>query len=104
MRVPSLKEALQSEDPTWDEVVGVIWKVAECATGIICANLPVMRPLLHVTSQSRKSSSQGLSYWSTSRNIKNWQNVLETESDAVPINGNSTRIELQRFRDDSSTG
>ncbi|KAI1311483.1 hypothetical protein F5Y03DRAFT_308211 [Xylaria venustula] len=63
VRIPSLKEAIMSTDPTWDHVGSSIWSSIECNVGIMCACLVHLKPLLiHVTPNffgSSKSSKRG---------------------------------------------
>ncbi|KAI1283370.1 hypothetical protein F5Y07DRAFT_408738 [Xylaria sp. FL0933] len=46
IRIPSLKEAIMSTDPTWDHVGSSIWSSIECNVGIICACLVHLKPLI----------------------------------------------------------
>ncbi|KAI0873270.1 hypothetical protein GGS24DRAFT_402324 [Hypoxylon argillaceum] len=46
VRIPSLKEAIVSTDPTWDHVGSSIWSSIECNIGIMCACLVHLKPLL----------------------------------------------------------
>ncbi|KAI0531864.1 hypothetical protein GGR58DRAFT_492099 [Xylaria digitata] len=46
VRIPSLKEAVVSTDPTWDHVGSSIWSSIECNVGIICACLVHLKPLI----------------------------------------------------------
>lgn len=46
IRLISLKKIADSTDPTYDNVGAATWSAIECNTGIICACLPTLRPLL----------------------------------------------------------
>ncbi|KAI3333138.1 hypothetical protein F4824DRAFT_473346 [Ustulina deusta] len=46
IRIPSLKEAVVSPDPTWDHVGSSIWSSIECNVGIVCACLVHLKPLI----------------------------------------------------------
>ncbi|GAP90656.1 putative integral membrane protein [Rosellinia necatrix] len=46
VRIPSLKQAIVSTDPTWDHVGSSIWSSIECNIGIICACLVHLKPLI----------------------------------------------------------
>ncbi|KAI1418915.1 hypothetical protein F5Y12DRAFT_789487 [Xylaria sp. FL1777] len=46
IRIPSLKEAIMSTDPTWDHVGSSIWSSIECNVGIMCACLVHLKPLI----------------------------------------------------------
>ncbi|GAW14674.1 hypothetical protein ANO14919_040770 [Xylariales sp. No.14919] len=46
VRIPSLKEAIVSTDPTWDHFGSSIWSSIECNIGIICACLVHLKPLI----------------------------------------------------------
>ncbi|TDZ22500.1 hypothetical protein Cob_v004690 [Colletotrichum orbiculare MAFF 240422] len=45
-RLFTLRTAVESEDPPWDNIGAAIWSVVELNTSIICASLPTLRPLL----------------------------------------------------------
>ncbi|PWY79594.1 hypothetical protein BO70DRAFT_397077 [Aspergillus heteromorphus CBS 117.55] len=45
-RLVSLKTIADSSDPTYDNVGAASWSAIECNTGIICACLPTLRPLV----------------------------------------------------------
>lgn len=38
----------ESNDPTWDIIPTSIWTLIECGTGIICACIPSLKPLVKV--------------------------------------------------------
>ncbi|KAI0970427.1 hypothetical protein F4678DRAFT_436795 [Xylaria arbuscula] len=63
VRIPSLKEAIMSTDPTWDHVGSSIWSSIECNVGLMCACLVHLKPLvIRVTPTffgSSKSSKRG---------------------------------------------
>ncbi|KAI1127238.1 hypothetical protein F5Y10DRAFT_243191 [Nemania abortiva] len=46
VRLPSLEEAILSNDPTWDHVGSSIWSSIECNVGIMCACIVHLKPLL----------------------------------------------------------
>ncbi|KAE8145951.1 integral membrane protein [Aspergillus avenaceus] len=45
-RLVALKKISDSTDPTYDNVGAASWSAVECNTGIICACLPTLRPLV----------------------------------------------------------
>ncbi|KAL5355418.1 integral membrane protein [Aspergillus floccosus] len=45
-RLVALKKIADSTDPTFDNVDAAYWSAIECNTGIICACLPTLRPLV----------------------------------------------------------
>ncbi|KGO43317.1 hypothetical protein PEX1_088880 [Penicillium expansum] len=46
VRLVSLKTISDSTDPTYDNVGAASWSAIECNTGIICACLPTLKPLI----------------------------------------------------------
>ncbi|KAK9859080.1 hypothetical protein MYU51_016067 [Penicillium brevicompactum] len=46
VRLVSLKKISDSMDPTYDNVGAASWSAIECNTGIICACLPTLKPLI----------------------------------------------------------
>ncbi|CAP98684.1 Pc22g13960 [Penicillium rubens Wisconsin 54-1255] len=46
IRLVSLKKIAESSDPTYDNVGAASWSAIECNTGIICACLPTLKPLV----------------------------------------------------------
>ncbi|KUM65522.1 hypothetical protein ACN42_g1566 [Penicillium freii] len=46
IRLLSLKQISDSTDPTYDNVGAASWSAIECNTGIICACLPTLKPLV----------------------------------------------------------
>ncbi|KAF7716694.1 Uncharacterized protein PECH_008618 [Penicillium ucsense] len=46
IRLTALKKIADSHDPTYDNVGAASWSAIECNTGIICACLPTLKPLL----------------------------------------------------------
>ncbi|KAJ5099574.1 hypothetical protein N7532_006575 [Penicillium argentinense] len=46
VRLISLKQISDSTDPTYDNVGAASWSAIECNTGIICACLPTLKPLI----------------------------------------------------------
>ncbi|KAK5654027.1 hypothetical protein OQA88_7704 [Cercophora sp. LCS_1] len=62
VRLFSLHKAINTTDPTWDNVPSAYWSIVELNCGILCASLPTLRPLLrhwNVGGLSRKSRSDG---------------------------------------------
>ncbi|KAL0941958.1 uncharacterized protein CTRU02_204721 [Colletotrichum truncatum] len=45
-RMFTLRTAVYSEDPPWENIGAAIWSAIELNTSIICASLPTLRPLL----------------------------------------------------------
>lgn len=45
VRIFTLRGAVNSTDPTWDNVPSSYWSIVELNTGILCASLPPLRPL-----------------------------------------------------------
>ncbi|KAH7317080.1 hypothetical protein B0I35DRAFT_354648 [Stachybotrys elegans] len=45
-RICTLRDAVMSQDPAWDNVGAAIWSCIELNCAIICACLPTLRPLL----------------------------------------------------------
>lgn len=58
IRIPSLQEAVASNDPTWDHVGSSIWSSIECNVGIVCACLVHLKPLITRFFPSFSSSSR----------------------------------------------
>ncbi|KGO65322.1 hypothetical protein PITC_015900 [Penicillium italicum] len=46
VRLVSLKKIADSTDPTFDNVAAASWSAIECNTGIVCACLPTLKPLV----------------------------------------------------------
>jgi hypothetical protein len=42
----TLRSAVESSDPSWENIGAAIWSVVELNTAIICSCLPTLRPLL----------------------------------------------------------
>jgi hypothetical protein len=42
----TLRAAVESQDPPWDNVGAAIWSIIELNCAIICASLPTLRPLI----------------------------------------------------------
>jgi len=42
----SLREAVITQDPSWDNTEAALWSVIELNTAILCSCLPTLRPLL----------------------------------------------------------
>ncbi|KAL2002112.1 hypothetical protein VTN02DRAFT_639 [Thermoascus thermophilus] len=69
-RLVSLKVISRSTDPTYDNVGAATWSAVECNTGIICACLPTLRPLvsrflphfLSTGSGRSRTTSRGAAY------------------------------------------
>ena len=49
--------SLETEDPTWNYVMIMIWSTLEGNIGIVCACCPVMAPLIRQCSGSRSPSA-----------------------------------------------
>jgi len=45
IRIPSLRKAETSQDPTWDGVDGAVWSCVEICIAIVCACSMTLRPL-----------------------------------------------------------
>ncbi len=59
IRLFTLASAINTEDPTWDNVPTSWWSTLELNCGILCASLPTLRPLLR-RATGGLSSSGGL--------------------------------------------
>jgi len=46
VRLFTLRAAINTSDPTWDNVPSAYWSIVELNCGILCASLPPLRPLL----------------------------------------------------------
>jgi hypothetical protein len=46
VRLFTLRAAVNTTDPTWDNVPSAYWSIVELNCGIMCASLPSLRPLL----------------------------------------------------------
>ncbi len=46
VRLFTLRAAINTTDPTWDNVPSAYWSIVELNCGILCASLPSLRPLL----------------------------------------------------------
>lgn len=46
LRLRTLYIATKSKDPTWDKTDAVYWTAVELNTGIICASMTTLRPLV----------------------------------------------------------
>ncbi|RYP76286.1 hypothetical protein DL770_007247 [Monosporascus sp. CRB-9-2] len=46
IRVPTLWDAVSSDDPTWDHFGAAVWSAVETNTGIVCACLVHFKPLI----------------------------------------------------------
>ncbi|THC95577.1 hypothetical protein EYZ11_004949 [Aspergillus tanneri] len=59
-RLVALKKIADSDDPTYDNVDAATWSAIECNTGIICACLPTLRPLIsHILPHLLSTLSHG---------------------------------------------
>lgn len=45
-RMLTLRKAVDSTDPSWENIGTAIWSIIELDTAIICASLPTLRPLV----------------------------------------------------------
>ncbi|KAJ6110336.1 Integral membrane protein [Penicillium sp. IBT 16267x] len=59
VRLVSLKKISDSTDPTFDNVGAASWSAIECNTGIICACLPTLKPLISKLAPGLLSSMNG---------------------------------------------
>ncbi|KAK1762900.1 hypothetical protein QBC33DRAFT_253416 [Phialemonium atrogriseum] len=57
VRIFTLRSANDSPDPTWDNVPSAYWSIVELNTGILCASLPPLRPLIRHLFPGLSSSS-----------------------------------------------
>ncbi|KAI9673328.1 MAG: hypothetical protein M1829_004094 [Trizodia sp. TS-e1964] len=65
VRVPFLADAVGSIDPTWNTLDGTLWSVIEICIGIVCACLPLLRPIFY-NNFTASLSTRGL--WRASPN------------------------------------
>ncbi|KAJ5609503.1 hypothetical protein N7528_010070 [Penicillium herquei] len=65
VRLVSLKKIADSTDPTYDNVGAASWSAIECNTGIICACLPTLKPLISKFVPGLLSSLNGSRRFST---------------------------------------
>ncbi|KAJ5524625.1 hypothetical protein N7494_011275 [Penicillium frequentans] len=77
VRLVSLKTISDSTDPTWDNVGAASWSAIECNTGIICACLPTLKPLISklapgLLSTLNGSRRQKSGHSSNSRRTTTW--------------------------------
>ncbi|KAH2460410.1 hypothetical protein KXW63_000660 [Aspergillus fumigatus] len=68
IRLTSLKTAMASLDPSWDNEPSAIWSCIEADTGVICASLPSLKPLF-ADVLGRVPRTQSYSRSNTSRNF-----------------------------------
>ncbi|KAL9117961.1 MAG: hypothetical protein Q9187_005495, partial [Circinaria calcarea] len=81
VRIYSLKPVNEATaDPTYDQVNGVIWTVAEPAVSLICACLPVLRPLFTKAARSQRGSKPIQKPW---LERKEWQQIHRDDTTAV---------------------
>ncbi|OJJ48464.1 hypothetical protein ASPZODRAFT_130497 [Penicilliopsis zonata CBS 506.65] len=86
IRLLALKKISGSTDPTYDNVGAAIWSAIECNTGIICACLPTLRPLIshflpHILSTfSNGSRSEGTVPLSQERAPTYWNGMATISS------------------------
>ena len=57
IRLFTLQSAIETADPTWDNVPVSYWTVIELNCGILCASLPCLRPFWHRPSGGSSSLS-----------------------------------------------
>ncbi|KAJ5759854.1 hypothetical protein N7520_007010 [Penicillium odoratum] len=77
VRLVSLKKISDSRDPTYDNVGAASWSAVECNTGIICACLPTLKPLISklvpgLLSTLEGSRRNGTEHVSTKRQTMTW--------------------------------
>ncbi|KAJ5947522.1 hypothetical protein N7466_000537 [Penicillium verhagenii] len=75
VRLVSLKRISDSTDPTYDNVGAASWSAVECNTGIICACLPTLKPLISKLAPGLLSTLDGSrrnEQLSTSRRTTTW--------------------------------
>jgi hypothetical protein len=58
-RMCTLRGAVESQDPPWDNVGAAIWSVIELNCAIICASLPTLRPLVAKVVPGMSSNHSG---------------------------------------------
>lgn len=91
MRIKFLK---LTEDATWDNVEAACWSIAELCSGVICASLLTLRPILARVvpslSSRAKSSNQYVKHPSSGRNKpheielnQSWRNLNNSGSKDV---------------------
>ncbi|KAI9684642.1 MAG: hypothetical protein M1829_000015 [Trizodia sp. TS-e1964] len=76
VRVPYVIIAAQGIDVTWNTVDGGVWSFTEVCIGIVCACLPVVRPLFRGAMKFANSKSPKKSHGTTDNSITltNWGN------------------------------
>ena len=67
-------------NPADDDVDGLIWTVAEPAVGLICACLPVLRPLFTTVARNKRSSKPRQKPWLAR---EEWQQIHRDDTTAV---------------------
>ncbi|KAJ5647334.1 hypothetical protein N7490_003706 [Penicillium lividum] len=77
VRLVSLKKISDSADPTYDNVGAASWSAVECNTGIICACLPTLKPLISKLVPGLLSTLEGsrrneTEHMSTKRQTTTW--------------------------------
>ncbi|KAJ0325535.1 hypothetical protein COL5a_007344 [Colletotrichum fioriniae] len=88
----TLRTAVSSNDPPWENIGAAIWSAIELNTSIICASLPTIRPLLSkwlpgaglssahnkTSAYNRYGSSSGMGR-GTFKELKSGQREVSTE-------------------------
>jgi hypothetical protein len=46
LRLHTLKVAVETTDPTWDDEAAATWSILELNTGIVCSCMPTLKPLV----------------------------------------------------------
>ncbi|CEJ60339.1 hypothetical protein PMG11_08916 [Penicillium brasilianum] len=80
IRLVSLKTISDSMDPTYDNVGAASWSAIECNTGIICACLPTLKPLLSRIIPGLLSTFHGSKPTQNTTGISNVRTVPWNES------------------------
>ncbi|PVH94289.1 hypothetical protein DM02DRAFT_633850 [Periconia macrospinosa] len=93
IRITTLKQALVTTDPLWDNAPAAYWSVIELHCGIICACLPTLRPLIQklmprLLSTTTDSSKTGASNKFSRLDKKTKHNVHEGNCIRKDININ----------------
>ncbi|KAK3693293.1 hypothetical protein B0T22DRAFT_37389 [Podospora appendiculata] len=69
VRLFTLHSAINTTDPTWDNVPSAYWSVVELNCAILCASLPPLRPLLRRLHVPGMSHAPGTANSSSSKNL-----------------------------------
>ncbi|KAG8170020.1 hypothetical protein KVR01_000765 [Diaporthe batatas] len=84
IRLPSLRAASVTEDPTWDGIGAALWTLTEFNVAILCSSLPVLRPLVF------KSPGRGSRKTITADAAKN-ASMPNSRSDAMELTSASRK-------------